>query len=65
MAHNINELEKQIVEKNRLLKKISCEDNSTDEKVEQVQIELDALLFRYLKALKTSGVIPGTSLTER
>lgn len=54
MAENINELKRQIVEKNKLLKAISREDDSTGKKVHQVQAELDKLLFDYLKSLKST-----------
>ncbi|MCX7711595.1 MAG: hypothetical protein N2484_17275 [Clostridia bacterium] len=64
MAHNTNELRKQIVEKNLLLKKIRREDHSTDDKVKQVQIELDKLLYCYLKSLKSSGSNYMNSIAE-
>lgn len=52
MAHNMNELKRLIVEKNLLLKSMSRDDSSANEKIEEVKYELDNLLYRYFKSIK-------------
>ena len=52
MAKKINELEKQIAEKNSLLNSLNHEDKSNREKIRKTKLELDKLLFMYYKSLK-------------
>ena len=54
MLKNENELKKQIAEKNLVLGFLRRERKSDNEKIRQVTVELDNLLYRYYKSLKCS-----------
>jgi hypothetical protein len=55
MAKNVREIMKKIEEKNLILKSLSHKDNSNEEKIRHEKIELDSLLYQYLKSLRCSG----------
>ncbi len=52
MAEIVKDLERQIAEKNSILEALSLDDASNSEKIRKIKIELDKLLYQYLKALK-------------
>lgn len=52
MAKNINELEKQIAEKNSILRSLNHADKSDKEKIRKTKLELDKLLYTYYKSLR-------------
>lgn len=57
MYQNINELQKQIVQKNlalNILKQCSKPDRG---KIQKIEIELDILLYRYYKAMRNCNGI--------
>ena len=54
MLRNDNELKKQIAEKNSILSFLRRERKSDNEKIRQVTVELDNLLYTYYKSLKCS-----------
>lgn len=51
MTEKLNELQLQIVEKNRLLDSLNGERKPKREKIRQVKLELDRLLYQYYKSL--------------
>lgn len=52
MNENTNNLEKEIVEKNLLINSFNQHDNSQEIKIQDVEIELDGLLYQYYKMLR-------------
>jgi hypothetical protein len=59
MAENINELQKQILQKTLILDSLNNEEKPKNEKILNVKAELDKLLYRYFKSVKckcNSGV---------
>lgn len=51
MNENTNSLEKKIVEKNLLINSIDKHDDSQQTKIQDVEMELDGLLYQYYKML--------------
>jgi hypothetical protein len=47
----MNELQREIVEKNQILDSLNRERKPKREKIQQVKIELDRLLYQYYKSL--------------
>jgi hypothetical protein len=52
MNENTNNLEKRIVEKNLLINSFDKHDDSQQTKIQDVEIELDGLLYQYYKMLR-------------
>lgn len=52
MAKEMNELEKQIAEKNSMLDGLSHGSRSDKEQIHMIKLELDYLLYMYYKSLK-------------
>ena len=53
MVQNINELKKQIEQKNQVLAMLCHERCFNREKIDRVMVELDSLLYYFYKTLKS------------
>ncbi|MDQ2085605.1 hypothetical protein RBH29_04045 [Herbivorax sp. ANBcel31] len=52
MNENTNNLEKEIVEKNLLINSLDQHHDSKEIKIQDVEVELDGLLYQYYKKLR-------------
>lgn len=59
MRDNVRELEKQIAEKNSMLKSLAQNEKRNREKIKGVKWELDQLLYRYYKSIKCKNIVVG------